>query len=196
MPGTAPLSKSHQTTKENVKMSYDKTAACRFLTLPSRKVTLASPGNRGFTLMELILVVAIIALLAAMAWPLYSNIKDKARSAICMTEIRDMEKTVYSYSIDKGGGFPDLLSDAIKTGTTDPWGNQYTYNNLVTNPAKARKDDITGSPLNTDFDLYSNGPDGVTTDLAAPNWADSVCQDDITRSGDGGFVGIAGNIFQ
>jgi general secretion pathway protein G len=51
---------------------------------------------------------------------------------------------------------------------------------------KARKDRFL-VPLNTDYDLYSDGPDGKTASpiTAAPS------QDDIIRASDGSYVGVA-----
>jgi general secretion pathway protein G len=43
------------------------------------------------------------------------------------------------------------------------------------------------NPLNTDFDLYSSGPDGRTQTQLTANFA----RDDIVRAGNGSYIGTA-----
>lgn len=72
----------------------------------------------------------------------------------------------------------------------DPWGNPYQYLPIDINPppnkGQVRKDKSL-NPLNSDFDLYSMGPDGQTRlPLTTP-----TAKDDIIRAGNGSFIGIA-----
>ena len=103
-------------------MSYDNKDARSIPALTPRKRLSYLSGNSGFTMVELMMVVAILAALIIMAMPAYENLKDRARTSICMTEIRDMEKLIYSWSGDNGGAFPDLLSRVPRTTLNDPWG--------------------------------------------------------------------------
>ena len=122
--------------------------------------------------------------LAVMAVPTYSKVKDKVREVRTMEEIRGLEKGVLAYSIDKGGTLPANLAALGIPIQADPWGNPYQYFRVPTD-APPRLDLIT--PLNDDFDLYSMGPDGLT----AQRTDDPKSLDDIVRSGDGTFVGMA-----
>ena len=66
----------------------------------------------------------------------------------------------------------------------DPWGNAYQYRNVQTQKGngKLRKDRFM-VPLNSDFDLYSRGADGLSRDpLSAP-----ASHNDIIRANDGGL---------
>lgn len=54
--------------------------------------------------------------------------------------------------------------------------------------SKARKDRKL-NPLNSDFDLYSLGKDG----LSKPQLTNRDSLDDIVRANDGAFVGLAAN---
>lgn len=153
----------------------------------------------GFTIVELVVVMAILGVLVFLAIPSYNDLKDKARGARAITEIREVEKIINAYAIDKGGVYPTQLSDLDQKAIgqmNDPWGTPYVYTNianaatLVPRPAAPRVDDI-GEPLNTDFDLISKGADRDSH----TNVTDAVSQDDIVRSGDGGFVGIAKEYF-
>lgn len=70
----------------------------------------------------------------------------------------------------------------------DPWDNAYAYTNIaeVKGNGKLRKDRNL-VPINSDYDLYSKGPDGESV---GPLTA-KKSRDDIIRANDGGFVGVA-----
>jgi general secretion pathway protein G len=73
-------------------------------------------------------------------------------------------------------------------GHKDPWGNPYQYTNVEDAKGKgqARKNKNL-VPINTDFDLYSMGPDGASV---GPLTA-KASRDDIVRANNGRFVGTA-----
>jgi general secretion pathway protein G len=111
----------------------------------------------------------------------------RAKVSSAQSDIRILEKEVTAYLIDKGTAPPSL--NAIGRGNfLDPWKRPYQYVNLALGGPPYQ--DFLLSPLNTDFDLYSLGQDGIST----MSLADVSCGDDIIRAGDGGFVGL-GNAF-
>lgn len=150
-----------------------------------KKHTRLTP-SAGFTLIEVILAVAIIGILASVAFPAYKNYQEKAKVQVAVTDISKMSDTINSYWLD-AREYPETLVE-IGLGTKlDPWGNPYRYLNLDKNGNGGARRDKNLNPLNTDFDLYSTGKDGATK--LPISQKDSL--DDVLRINDGKFVDLA-----
>lgn len=65
--------------------------------------------KKGFTLLELLVVLAILAILIAIAIPVYKNQKEKAAITAHNANIRVLETAVESYRQDNDGKLPDKL---------------------------------------------------------------------------------------
>jgi general secretion pathway protein G len=146
----------------------------------------ANPYQAGLTLIELIIVIAIIATLAGIALPSYSTYVDRAYVARAIQDIQVIQNEIIAYNIDNGN-LPADLSDINMDSRLDPWGNPYQYTNFDLVPkGKWRKDKFL-VPINSAFDLWSMGPDGKSV----PPLTAKSSQDDIIRANDGNFIGRA-----
>ena len=142
---------------------------------------------RGFTLVELLIVMAIIMTVSAIAVPNLQAAIDDARIARAVADIHALEVDIAYYEI-QNGTLPNTLDDIGRTGMLDPWGNPYQYLNFANTKGKGkmRKDRFL-VPLNSDYDLYSMGKDGDSV----PPITSKPSRDDILRANDGGFIGLA-----
>lgn len=138
-------------------------------------------------MIEIMLVLAIVGLLLALAVPFYQTYSEKAEATQAINDIGTIAKQIELFK-SVHGRYPDSLADVFMDELKDPWGNAYQYLNIETAKGKGKlRKDRNLVPINTDFDLYSMGPDGKTT---GPLTA-SASKDDIIRAGNGGYVGIA-----
>lgn len=69
--------------------------------------------KKGFTLLELLVVLAILAILIAIAIPVYKNQKEKAAITAHNANVRVLETAVESYKQDNNGNLPDRLEKLV-----------------------------------------------------------------------------------
>lgn len=146
-------------------------------------------SNSGLTLIELMIVIAIIGILSSIALPAYQDYVKKAREAQAVMDISALSVKLQAYWEDERA-YPTSLADIGEGGKLDPWDNPYQYLNLYNKKGKGgNRKDKSLNPLNSDFDLYSMGEDGAThTQISI-----GAGRDDIIRANDGGFIDIAAN---
>jgi prepilin-type N-terminal cleavage/methylation domain-containing protein len=134
-------------------------------------------NQQGFTLIEIMIAVAILALISAIAVPLYQGYIVEARSSTAVKDLRQFELILkdlaedndlgaaesggYTVGTDLGvyrqaGGSPVLspvgTTPAGATAWNDPWGSIYRYRRLNNNRSPQP------------FRLYSQGPTADSSD--------------------------------
>lgn len=97
--------------------------------------------ERGFTIIELLIVMAILGMLAVMVAPNLFNQADSARRDAALSQISSLGSALDAYRLDVGQ-YPDSLEGLVRntSGRTtwngpyirgnipnDPWGNAYVY---------------------------------------------------------------------
>jgi general secretion pathway protein G len=148
-----------------------------------------SMGRRSaaFTLLELLIVVAIIGILAGLLMPALAQARRKAMHVRAIGEIKNILLAVEIYRTNNREKFPLSMLNMLDEVPEDPWGNEYVFNHFSTIPKGQQRKDRNLHPLNTVFDLFSKGEDGKSV---APINA-GVSRDDIILADDGDFVGLA-----
>lgn len=146
--------------------------------------------NKGFTLVELLVVVAILSILSLISTIYFLSYMKDARIQIAISNIKTIEKSIALFEIEHGR-LPDSLSEVGQDGLKDPWGNPFVYlringGNTPGLTGKIRKDRNL-HPVNTDYDLYSKGEDGDTS----TQFVAQKARDDIVRANNGRYLGLA-----
>jgi general secretion pathway protein G len=149
-------------------------------------------GIAGWTLIEVMLVVALLGVLTATALPSYRGHQERVKQSQGIQDIQVLQVLIRDHRLQTGA-YPQTLAEVGNAGRLDPWGRPYVYQELASAPGKgkARKDRRL-NPLNSDFDLYSVGKDGVSKTQLTNR--DSL--DDIVRANDGAYVGLASKYTQ
>ena len=133
------------------------------------------------------LVVAIIGILITLATAVYGGWRDRVDQHQAVTDIVTIAASVGQYKLDYRD-FPPDLAAVGKVAMLDPWKKPYQYvsHSDAMGNGKFRKDKNI-VPINSDFDLWSNGKDGNSASALTAKSS----RDDIIRANDGGFVGPA-----
>lgn len=139
----------------------------------------------AFTLIELMMALVIISILAMLAQASYSSIMTNMRNNTAISDLYLIDVQIERFNTINFTLPEDLSTLDIPL---DPWGNAYVYLSFVGLKGKGKqRKDHNLVPLNTDYDLYSSGPDGQSV---SPLTA-KASRDDIIRANNGGYVGTA-----
>lgn len=86
-----------------------------------------NPSKRGFTLLEMLIVIMMMATLATLFFPLYGYLRDKARDAACISNLRILQVAAATYLLDHDGVWPQQPEELMQDETEEKmwkWWNE------------------------------------------------------------------------
>jgi general secretion pathway protein G len=131
----------------------------------------AQSAQQGFTLVEMLLVLVILATLAAIVYPKVMGRSEQARITAAQTQIANFKTVLDAFEVDTGkyplgrNGLMDLIQQPrdvvgwhgpyLDSIPKDPWGNNYIY-------------EYPGKHNPSSYDISSPGPPGAQNPIG--NW--------------------------
>ena len=147
----------------------------------------AKSQSHGYTLIELVTITAIIGALSSLAIPTYSYYIEKTKTTVAIAELRMVERDIIVF-FNNNSRYPTNLAETGQGGLSDPWGNPYQYLDVTTAAGLGQcRSNKFNNPINSDFDLFSMGPDGAFVRAVTA----AASRDDILRADNGRFLGPA-----
>jgi len=134
-------------------------------------------SRRAFTLIEIMLVVIIIGVLAAMVVPRFAGRTEQAKIARAASDIAAIGLALDLYELDLGQ-YPTSLAELVSTSPPSSlpqqqqaqWNGPYLKKGLPNDPWGRDYQFAAQSQHQQDYDLYSLGPDGQPGNDDITNW--------------------------
>ncbi len=127
--------------------------------------------NRGFTMIEILIVIAIVSVLAAILVPNFMRARARGQITACKSNLKNVATALEMYSTDNGGrfplvaDFPDALTpNYLRAMPTCPGAGSDTYS-----PGYSSQHDPALDPTDS-YLIYCNGNHHRGAGLQTPNY--------------------------
>jgi prepilin-type N-terminal cleavage/methylation domain-containing protein len=148
------------------------------------------PQERGFTLVEILIVVAIIGILASVALIGLGPVQKRGRDSRRISDLRETQSAIELY-YSKCGYYPGSPAGAGAGGCQSTWSQQNGWDNL-TNALKNSDIGITRVPVdpsaNKHYDYASSNGSSYVVSATLEDTNNSVLKDDIDGTGVEGSI--------
>jgi len=119
----------------------------------------------AFTLIEILITLVVLGALTAIAIPSYQAYIERTKRSQAVADISMLSMALERFYTNNFTFPANLAALGGNLPVNDPWGNPYQYLAIEVIPPPntgAVRRDKNLNPLNSDYDLYSMGPDGRT----------------------------------
>jgi type II secretion system protein G len=136
------------------------------------------PSARGFTLIELMIVVVVIGILAAIAIPNFVSLQARAKEAQVKANMHTLQVAMEDFAVQSDGFYPDDASSTTLTGLTlaqvcpsgsfpsNPFTGLASVVQFDANPTPGNRGEMAVNPATVaSYFLKGNGPTGDTLKL-------------------------------
>ena len=128
-------------------------------------------AEQGFTLIELMIVILVILVLAAMLLPQFGMARERARKATCVSNQRNLETAVALWTTDNPG--PTLVQGEMSA-TSSPTAGTLSGLPVYTPAISYKEPDDTGATQTSGADYFLSAG-GATAAPQAPSYGHVVC---------------------
>jgi len=117
--------------------------------------------RKGFTIIELLIVIAVISILIGIALPRFKGMQDEGNIALAKAELRTLQTAVESYYIHNSNAYPATGAVALQSALASAVPSIIDY--VPTDPFNSSGSDyayVMGGTNSKYYILYSVGPGG------------------------------------
>lgn len=130
--------------------------------------------KQGFTLVELLIVIVVVALMSTVAMPLYESYALRAKTSDATTDMLRIQMAIEHFE-SNNFHLPDSLADIGMQDLVDPWGHTYVYERKVAGEQSIEPDEAFEGQIRI-FKNLNLAQLGYELSSAGPQGEDSACQ--------------------